>query len=340
MSTRPGPFGCVREAAEPEGHGALVLLQDVDPLQEDDEGDEAGDEKSGSDHGRSPFWATESLDLENETLLSDDSHGGAGGDRRSADASQYSPCARTRPLGASSVSARPVSPISPSEPRPDRPPAHRRRRASRARRGRRRPRRAPGQDEREPHPVARLGLPGEEQERARDEAGRAGEREHAVHGDLTSATMKRIAEEDQSDAREVDRQHGEGVEREEQRDPPHDAGQHRARVRQLEVEADEAEQKEDVGHVRVRDDSEDALDRRPSRGVRAREPSRGARPGLRPFARPEVPSSCSHEVRGIARDDLDQLLLLRLALGEGHAVGHRLRRVGGVPAVRPRTASG
>jgi hypothetical protein len=39
----------LREAPEPESHRALVLLQDVDPLEKEEQQYETGDEKTGKD---------------------------------------------------------------------------------------------------------------------------------------------------------------------------------------------------------------------------------------------------------------------------------------------------
>src|SRR5438094_758937 len=99
----------------------------------------------------------------------------------------------------------------------------------------------------------------EQHQRAGGHRDDAADREDPVAHDLDLRDQHHDPEQDQEEPRVVDRQALEGEEREDQRDPADDPGQDRARVGELEEEAEHPEHHQDVGDVRVGDDVEDAV---------------------------------------------------------------------------------
>ena len=262
MSTRPGPFGCLAEAAEPEGHGALVLVQDVDPLEEEEQADEDRDEQPGQRQElphpflRSTWSVLPSRDAIANRL--------ARREVRPARPRPSTPRATwTRPAPPGPRSRRRPAPVSPTIAAGPCGPASAAAGAS-SRSGGRRSRasaRGPGTMIAEVHAVAAAPRPCPRRAAAspRSSAIAPPSASRPWLTTLISATKSRIAKRIRREAGQVHRQHREGVEREQQRDPADDARQDRAGRRELEVEADEAEQEEDVGDVGVRDDAEDLL---------------------------------------------------------------------------------
>src|SRR5712691_4218721 len=116
-------------------------------------------------------------------------------------------------------------------------------------------------------------------------------------------------------------------------DDADDAGKHDARVRQLEEDAEHADHHEDVGDVRIRDQSQEAI----------------AEPDLDDFHRrvlrlegdqsplrlDDAPVDLLEQVRHAVRDQVDDLQLERLALRDGYGRPHGFLHPFGIsPALR------
>src|SRR6266849_6105956 len=171
-----------------------------------------------------------------------------------------------------------------------------------------------GQDHRPRHAETRLGC-FVEHEGAKDHGDDAADGQHPVTRDLDLGDEQGHPEQDEQEPGPVDGQALEGKEGQDQGDASDHAGKHDARVRQLEEDAEHADHHEDIGDIRIRDQSQETvpepdLDDFHRRVLRLEGDQS-------PLRLDDAPVDLLEQVRHAVGDQVDDLQLERLALRDG-----------------------
>ena len=170
-----------------------------------------------------------------------------------------------------------------------------------------------------------------QQQRAEHQSDDTADGEQAVARHLDLGDEEDQRQQDQADAGQVHRQYRQGIEAEDERNPADDARKHRARVGELEVDAEKADAHQQISDVGMHERRQQALqarhldvgDPRPAQGECA----------LAPRLVPGTSFEGHQELCEVRRHDLDESLGEGLLIGERAALDHGLFRQRDVAAM-------